>query len=214
MTKQSSDHHPIHRAALSSGGNLPRLLVAAALVVALVVSQVSPVSAEPPGSVDVTLESISYDGLGVTVSSATAAGWTLRTSELQATATVACDGCGPLNGATVAISQQLGIVVVGDVLTPVIRGRSNGEVELTVGSTMVSRSFAGQLGVTLLDAAGECFTLGGCDVAIVLASEVQGSGHLDMELVANLRLGGATPAWTSIAGTGVGRIVIDVIHAG
>lgn len=170
-----------------------------------------PASAGPPTRVVVALENISYDDPGLTSVRRVAAGYAVQTTALRATATVVCDGsegCAALDGALVSISQELGIVIVGDILSPVIRGTTRGEIALTVNDVVIVKEFTGRL-----LGEGQC-DAGGCDLALGISTEPGGGWKAAINLAGSLTVDGDVPSWTSLEGSGVARIVIDVIGAG
>ena len=187
------------------------LIVTIAILASWSPQGLSTASAGPPTRVVATLENISYDDLGLTSVRQVAAGYAVQTTALRATATVACDdgdGCSALDGALVSITQELGIVIVGDILSPVIRGTSRGEITLTLNDVVIVKEFSGRvLGE------GQCDP-NGCDVALGISTEPGAGWKAAIDLAGSLTVDGDVPSWTSLEGSGVVRIVIDVIGAG
>jgi len=173
----------------------------------------SPASAQPRTRIDAAIQNISYDGLGTTTLRRASQGYLLRTTQLHALGTVACQDCGALDGASVTISQELGIVIVGDVLAPVIRGTTRGYIELGLNDITITKEFSGRLSAPSVDLS-TCTFPSGCQLALAIDATTPGTGSLEIALTASLRIERGVPSWTSIAGSGAARIVIDVIGAG
>ena len=193
-----------------------RLIALAVAVLALVSAAAPTASAQQRARFDIDID-LSYDGLGSTTVRRASNGYHLRTTALHAVGTVACQNCGALDGASIEITQQLGIVVVGDVLTPVIRGKTSGQVFLPSDFPLMERNwqYNGRITAPPVDLS-TCMTAEGCQLDLAIESNIQGSGSLSFSLTGNLVVDADTIqfGWTSIAGSGVGRIVIDVIGAG
>ena len=225
------------------------MIAIVAALLTLLAAAGSSASAQPRPHIDAAIQDISYDGLGTTTlrralsgsvfhPMVASQGYLLRTTQLHASGTVACQGCGALNGASVTINQELAIVIVGDVLSPVIRGKTHGDIELGFNNVTLKKGFSGRLSAPSVDVS-TCTSPSGCQLSLAIdsiatrsierasVSTTPGSmpeplldildpvvGSLEIELTATLRIDDGVPSWTSITGSGVARIVIDIIGAG
>ena len=112
-----------------------------------------------------------------------------------------------LDGAAVTIEQDLGIFIIGDVLTPVrqrnIGGRTAGRIAITP-SVGVGYDVAFHGSVT---GDGECAS-GLCSAALAVRAQGPRGARLSLDLAGTLLLGGGAPEWASLEGSGIIGILV------
>ncbi|MDG2111656.1 MAG: hypothetical protein P8N02_03470 [Actinomycetota bacterium] len=174
-----------------------RGVVGVVLAISLIIGVAGPSSAAQRVSLRASLENVEYSSF----SDITLKKGSMATRELRASATVNCGTNQPcaelgLNGVTVTVVQHLGIVVVGDVLTPVVDSRLTGRTtgRIVVGSH-ASASFTGRV-----DGIASCTAIR-CRLALSVQAMSPGGQRLSLELVRALDLT-SVGSWEALSGSG------------